>query len=305
MTFSGVDVIVCSKQKPQKIENCQFYDDIGECLRQNPRAAVIANVTSEHRKTVELLIERGIHVLIEKPLSDSCVGVDEILSDAKKRKVITQMGCQLRFHKCIKKIKQLIDEKKIGRVLSARAECGSYLPDWHKYEDYRTSYAGRKELGGGVVLTCIHELDYLYWILGDVAEVFSITGKVSGLDINVDDLSAIVMKFKSGAVGEVHLDFFQKPATRTCKIVGTEGTICWNSDDNSVMYFDHKKNAWEKVLEAKDYPRNQMYLDEVSHFIDSVRSGRATINPIDEGARTLRIALAAMESSEAGSMARA
>ena len=47
------------------------------------------------------------------------------------------------------------------------------------YEDYKKSYASKKELGGGVVLTCIHEIDYMYWLFGDIKEVFSLTGKFS------------------------------------------------------------------------------------------------------------------------------
>ena len=302
LKLSNVDIIVYTKQKPKKIQNCQFYSDIKKCLQQNPDAAIISNITSEHTKTIQLLIKNNIDLLIEKPLSNSFYGINKLLLDVKKKKIITLMGCQFRFHQCIKKIKELIDKEKVGRVLSVQVECGSYLPDWHENEDYRKGYAGRKELGGGVVLTCIHELDYLYWLFGDVNEVFSVTQKISDLEINVDDLSAIIMKFKNNVIGEIHLDFFQKPNTRSCKIVGTKGTIHWNSDENSVNYFNNKKNNWTKILKIKNYSRNQMFVEEISHFIDCVKLKKDTINPIQEGAKTLKIALGIMKSSKSRKM---
>ena len=88
------------------------------------------------------------------------------------------MGNQFRFHPCIKKIHQLVKQKKIGKIISVQVENGSYLPDWHPYEDHAISYASKKKLGGGVVLTQIHDIDYLYWIFGNPKSVFSVTGKI-------------------------------------------------------------------------------------------------------------------------------
>ena len=109
-------------------------------------------------------------------------------------------------------------------------ESGSYLPDWHPYEDYRNSYASKENLGGGVVLTCIHEIDYLHWFFGEIKELFAMTGKFSDLKIEVDDLASVTMKFSNNIIVELHLDFFQKPDFRCCKIIGTNGTIYWDSD---------------------------------------------------------------------------
>ena len=87
------------------------------------------------------------------------------------------IGCNMRFHSGIKLMRQLIDKKEIGRIISVYAENGSFMPDWHPWENYRISYASNMRLGGGVVLTQIHEIDYLYWLFGDVKKVSSFTGK--------------------------------------------------------------------------------------------------------------------------------
>ena len=125
------------------------------------------------------------------------------------------MGCNLRFYPPFKKIKQLIDKKIVGKPISIQVETGSYLPDWHPYENYRKSYAAKKELGGGILLTAIHEIDYLYWIFGEIKEVSSITGKFSNLKINSDDLSVSLIKFKNNLIGEMHLVFLKSQFFRS------------------------------------------------------------------------------------------
>jgi predicted dehydrogenase len=62
----------------------------------------------------------------------------------------------MRFHPCLQRLHELVLEKKVGQILSVRAEVGEYLPGWHTYEDYRQGYAARQDLGGGVILSQIH-----------------------------------------------------------------------------------------------------------------------------------------------------
>ena len=166
-----------------------------------------------------------LHLFIEKPLSNSTENLNALLKLTQKNKLITQVGCNLRFHPCMKKIKNLISKNEIGRIISAEAYNGSFLPDWHPTEEYQNSYASNDILGGGVSLTCIHEVDYLYWFFGLVENVYSITGKFSDLLIKADDMSAILLQFKNKIIAEIHLDYFQRPSSRYCKIIGTKGTI--------------------------------------------------------------------------------
>ena len=210
------------------------------------------------------------------------------------------MGCNLRFHESIVTIKKLIDKKSIGRIISVQAESGSYLPDWHPDEDYKKNYSARKDLGGGVVLTCIHELDYLYWFFGNVKRIFSLTGQYGNLHITSEDLSAIIMQFQNGIIAELHLDYLQKPPIRRCKLLGTKGKIYWDSDSNTVKLFDMKKNRWIQKSKIKKYDRNSMYKSEILYFIDCIKKRRKTINPIEQGIKTMEIALAVKKSSKLG-----
>jgi len=185
-----------------------------------------------------------------------------------------------------------------------QVENGSYLPDWHPYEDYRRGYAAKKKLGGGVVLTQIHELDYLRWFFGKVSEVRSLSGKFSKLEMDVDDTSASILRFKNNIICELHLDFFQRPQFKRCKIRGTKGVIEWDSDSNVLKVFNSKMKKWRKVDIKNNYNLksknkiNLMYKEELDHFLKCVKQKKKTINPLKDAIDTLRVSLAIKRSSK-------
>ena len=300
MTFKDVEILVCSKNRQAnqlKKNGIRICDSLTKCLNEEPTIGLICNVTSLHVKTAIKLAQKDCHLFIEKPLSNTLRGINQLVALTKKKKLITLVGCNLRFHKCIQEIKKIIQHNEIGRIVSARVESGSYLPDWHPWEDYRTRYASLKGLGGGVVLTCIHEIDYLRWFFGEVEEVFSFTGKFSDLDLLVEDMSAILLKFKKNVIAEVHLDYFQQPDFRSCKVIGTKGTIYWDSETNIVWLYDTKKKKWIQKMKLTNYKRNDMYIHELSYFIDCIKRKKDTINTISEASKTLKVALAIKKAS--------
>ena len=224
--------------------------------------------------------------------------IDKLSEIVQKKKINVMVGCNFRFHECLKKIKELLDENVIGNVISVKVECGSYLPDWHPNEDYRNGYAAQKELGGGVVLTCIHEIDYLHWFLGQVDHVVSFSGKHSDLELNVDDLSTALLKFKKNIIAEIHLDFFQRKEFRSCKIIGKKGTIYWDSDSNLVKLFDINENKWIEILKISNYDRNQMFMKELEYYLDCINHNKEPMNTVIESKEVLKIALGIIESSK-------
>ena len=281
-----------------KKSNCKIFKTIEDAIQVKPSFAIICNVTSLHIKSSLLLAKSGIHLFIEKPLSNSLNHINDLLFECEKQKLITQIGCNLRFHPSIKKVKELLLKKKLGEIISIQIENGSYLPDWHPDEDYKKSYASKEKLGGGVILTCIHEIDYLYWFFGNILEVFSFSGNYGNLDIDSEDISSILMKITQTSIAEIHLDYFQQPTVRGGKIIGTLGTVIWNIEENTVKLYNNKTKKWANVLKLINYNSNQMYLDELTHFIDCVKNKKFTINPIFNGIQTLKIALAIKKSSK-------
>ena len=111
-------------------------------------------------------------------------------------------------------------------------------------------------MGGGIILTQIHEIDYMYWLFQEVESVISMSGKFSDLDVTAEDYVSSLLKFKNQIMGELHMDYFQRPDFRSCKIRGTKGEIYWNSDNNSVNIYSMNKKKWKTEFKVKNYQRN-------------------------------------------------
>ena len=298
-------IIICSKRKDlEKLERkgVIIVNTIADALLHKPNIAFITNETSYHIKTAIKLAENGIHLFIEKPLSHSMKDIKKLEKIVNDNKIIVQIGCDHRFHPCIKKIKNILDSKKLGKIISAYVENSSYLPDWHPYENYRKGYAAKKELGGGIALTMIHELDFLHWFFGDVKKVFSITGKFSNLEISADDLSMMTLNFNQNIIVQLHLDYFSRPEFKSCKIKGIDGTVYWNSDLNEVKIYFQNKKQWKTVLKKEDFKRNSMFIDQLKYFLKCVKNKKQTFNNLNDAKKTLQVVLDAKKSSNQGKM---
>ena len=303
LKYPDTELIICTRKNSINLETkkkIKIVQSVEQGINESPDIAFITNVTSAHVSTAIQLAESGINLFIEKPLSNSMESVNNLSEIVQKKKIKVMVGCNFRFHECLKKIKELLDENAIGNVISVKVECGSYLPNWHPNEDYRNGYAAHKALGGGVVLTCIHEIDYLYWFFGEVDDIVSFSGKYSDLELDVDDLSTALLKFQKNIIAEVHLDFFQRKNFRSCKIIGKKGTIYWDSDHNTVKLFDINENKWTEILKISNYERNQMFLNELDYYFNCINQDIEPMNSIFESKQVLKIALGIKESSETG-----
>lgn len=277
-----------------------FYD-LEKALAEQPDFALITNPTSLHIPAAIEVARRGCRLFIEKPLSHSMEGVDELIALVREQDLVTLVGFNLRFHPGLRLVKSLLDEECIGRVVSIRAQVGQYLPDWHPWEDYRQGYSAQRDLGGGVILDLIHELDVVYWLMGEIHQVACFAGHVSGLEIDTEDVAEILLRFGSGAVGNVHLDYVQRSPSRTCRIIGEKGTITWDYFANEVRLFEVRHPGWQQFRQD-GFDRNDTFVAEMQHFLACLEGQEKPTVDVEAGARILQLALAARESAEAGGM---
>src|SRR5207245_1161733 len=194
----------------------QEYASLAQALEtEQPDIVLVTNPTSMHVQTACQAMRAGAHVLVEKPLSDSLAGVSELLQTAKTANKRVMVGYSLRFHPGLQRLKALTDEHAIGNVVSARADYGEYLPDWHPWEDYRDSYSGRRDLGGGPVLTLSHPLHALCWLLGAPRRVTALAAHASSLEIDTEDVADIALHFDAGQTASAHVDYLSRPPRRS------------------------------------------------------------------------------------------
>ncbi len=258
-----------------------------------PHIAVICAPTSFHLSLALQAAEQGCHLFIEKPLADRWEGVERLLKIVKERGLVSLVGCNLRFHPGLMTVKSLIDAGSIGEGLAARVEVGQYLPDWHPWEDYRSGYSARQDLGGGVILDAIHEIDYVRWLLGEAAAVNCFAAKLSRLDIDTEDTAAIWLRLASGAIAELHMDYIQRAYSRSCRIIGGAGTIHWDYPAQRVRWFSVVSGRWRTVRNPPGWEPNEMYLDEMRHFINCLLGKEKPALDVFEASRVLEVALAA------------
>jgi predicted dehydrogenase len=245
-------------------------------------------------------VRAGAHVFVEKPLSHILDGVDELIAEAETCQRVVQVGYNLRFHPGLQKVKQLVDDSAIGRILWARLEVGQYLPDWRPWQDYRQSYTARRDLGGGIILDASHELDYIIWLLGQPIEVMCMAGKVSDLEIDVEDCATVLLRFASGAQVDVHMDFVQRGYARSCKLVGEQGTIIWDYPVHQVQIYKAETDSWKTMTYT--FNSNDMYVAEVQHFLGCVDRATTLFVDLEQAKIVLKVALAAKSAAAQGSL---
>ena len=290
--------------------------DLTEALKKHkPDAIVVANPTSMHLDIAIPAAQAGCHILLEKPVSHSLERLDVLQKTAEKSGSKILVGFQFRFHPTLNKARELIQSDALGKVLTVHAHWGEYLPQWHPWEDYRQSYAARADLGGGVIVTLTHPLDYLHYLLGDIESLWSFNGHISPLEIDVEDAAEIGLKFRNGAVGGVHVNYFQRPPVHRLEIVGTNGTLRWDNSDGILHFYKSpatfgscSDNPPAPVIESfsppEGFERNQLFIAQTRHFLEVVRGESEPICTLEDGIQALRMALAANRSQELGQIVR-
>ena len=273
------------------------FADIEDGLRWSPDVVVIASPSHLHVRQSLLVAQEGFDLFIEKPLSHDDAGLKELKALVEKRNLISLVGCNMRFHPGPSKVKQLIQEERLGKLLFARVHSGSYLPDWRPDSDYRQNYAAREETGGGCILDCIHEIDLARWYMGEIEEVSCMAGHFSSLEIDTEDLAILVCRHVSGTISEIHLDYVQRTYERGCQIVGEAGTVFWDFMDKQVRWYEAASGHWTCFDQPASWLVNQMYVDEMKHFLECVRLRKQTILPVSEAASLLRTVFAAKQSA--------
>jgi predicted dehydrogenase len=281
---------------PFKIpKNVKIFRSFDLALKDNPDVVIICNPTSKHVEFALKALKKKCNLYIEKPLSNNLKNLNKLLklSYFIKKKII--IGCQFRYHPGLNLINHWIKKNKIGKIKSVVCDVGEYLPLWHPWENYKKSYAARKELGGGVILTLIHEVDYLYWLFGKISSVYAIGSKNGKLKINVEDSVLISMITKSKIPIHLRMDYWRNRPKRSLNIVGEKGEINWNYHEKTTTLVSGGKILHKQKL-SKKWNKNEMFISIMKNFINSIGTKKNPKVSLKESLIVLNIALAAKNS---------
>lgn len=217
------------------------------------------------------MLSNGENVFLEKPVAVDYQGIELLRASLRQYQGIAGVGYTLRAHPYVKTLAKLIQEEKLGRAISANVLWSSYLPIWHPWEDYKEGYAARSEMGGGVTLTCSHEIDLILFLFGNLKRYATNISSSSHLNIPVDQCLDGLFIFESGVSCNLHLDFFQKKSRRTIEILFDYGYVKVDFNKHSLQIeSDHKITA-ESLGENIADIWSSIYQEQISSYVDTIR----------------------------------
>lgn len=276
--------------------------DLKKALSHHPQAVIVANPTALHLEVAIPAAEMGCHIFMEKPISHSLEGIERLAQALKNGGGQFLTGFQFRFHPGLQAIRELLNRQVIGRVVSAHVHWGEYLPGWHPWEDYRQGYSARADLGGGVVLTLCHPLDYLRWLIGEIDQVSAMTARLSDLELSVEDTAQIGLRFHNGVIGCVYLDYIQNPPRHYLEIIGSHGEIHWDNANGKVRVYRRMDTTWQTIHPPRKFERNDLFLKQMQHFRNIVHGKAEPACTFEDGVRALQVAMSAHESQAKGKL---
>lgn len=272
---------------------------IEAALAHKPEAVVISNPSALHLNVAIPAAEAGCSILMEKPVSHSMQGINELKEALKNGGADLLVGFQFRFHPGLRQVKAWLNEGEIGRLISCRAHWGEYMPGWHPWEDYRDSYAARADLGGGVVSTLCHPLDYQRWLFGDVESLWANTSS-DALNLEVEDTAEIGMRFQNGLLSSTHVDYVQRPGQHTLQVIGSKGSITWDNATGIAKLFEAEADRWLESSLPAGFERNFLFMDEMRHFLDVTHKKESPICTLSDGIAAIQLIEAIHLSAKTG-----
>lgn len=271
----------------EELNTCELVThSLEDALKKKPSAIIISNPSPFHIKSAKAILSQGVPILIEKPLSDNLQDAEDFLSLAEKLNQKVLMGYVLRHNNGLRKLKNLIDENRLGKLLDVEVCARSYLPSWRAGKDYRQNVSSKKELGGGALLELSHEIDYCNWVFGGFNSVQASLKNSGTLDVDVEDSVDAIVELKDKNCNlKLHLDFRSKNEERYCKVFCEKGMIHWDYIEEEIKIFD-----FDKGLTTEDFAgeKANMYKSQMKHFFDVAFESRVSQNQLSEGVEVMR-----------------
>ena len=278
--------------------NIRSFSNLDDALNERPDMVFVTNPNSLHLSVAQAAAEAGCHLFIEKPISHTLDGTDQLLATVKQKNLAVFVAYQFRFHPGLQLLKNIIDSGEIGSITGGHVVNGEYMPGWHPYEDYRETHPARKDLGGGSLRIQTHEIDYAMWLFGQPQRVYAVGGHLSNLEVDVEDAVDILLHCQhNGKPLPVHirLDYLQRPPQRVCEVIGDAGKATYNYYTSTVDIHDlHSRK--QTTHNFQHFDRNQMFVEELAHFLACVRGEQQSLIDLEQGIASLKISLAADES---------
>lgn len=255
--------------------NTKFFRDYRELLKKDLDAVSIAVPTTLHKKVALDCMEKGINILIEKPIADTLKNALEIKAKAEKEDLKVMVGHIERFNPAIEKIKEMTGTGEMGELVSISAKrVGPYNP---RIRDV-----------GIIIDLGVHDIDIISYLYKDKVEyVYASAGSVIH---NFEDHASILLKFRNGHAGLIETNWLTPFKIRTLTMVGDRGIASIDYLVPSLKLYNEKEEKYIRI------EKKEPLKSELEHFIECIKKNKEPIVSIEDGKNALKIALSAIES---------
>jgi predicted dehydrogenase len=256
----------------------EVFDSFPAGLEWAPQALVISTPPDHHHEYALAAAQRGLHFFTEASVVPGETA--ELIAAVGDQEIVAAPSCTLRFHPGIQLIRRRIAEGAIGAPLAVTHHVGQHLADWHPWEDYRTFYVGRRETGAAREIVPF-ELNWMTYLFGAVTAIEGTAGKLSTLEVDIDDLYAAVVHFASGVKATLVIEVISRPAIRSARIIGEGGTLIWDFGARIVREYDGRAGRWNEHPDPPpvqgpggEWVAENMYIEEMRGFVAAIERGR-------------------------------
>ena len=239
----------------------EIYHDLDEALLNKYDAAFVCSLPPERIDIAIEIAKRGFNLFIEKPLSNNLAQIYRLQDKVEENNLKCAIGFQMRFHPLLNKLKEMVDNNEFGNIYRIEVTHSNSIYNWTNGRDLKDFYALKEKNGGGVLLSQIHEIDYLTWIFGNFYPLSAIYG--NRLRAEVEDFITILSNLEID--GDcipiiINLDFLSKVPTRRLKIYGIKDSI-------EIDFIDgfYKTSTKTGITTAA---WNDLFLEEMKAFLN-------------------------------------
>ncbi len=299
---------ILEKHGLEKRTNIHRYTNYKDLLEsEKPSLVSIATESGNHAEIALYCIEKGVHVIIEKPMAMSIEDANKIINMADEKNVKVSACHQNRFNIAVQELRKAIENGRFGKISH-----GSIHVRWNRNHGYydQASWRGTWAQDGGALMNqCIHGIDLLRWMMGDdVEEVYGATRQQFHDYLEAEDVGMAVVKFKNGAIGTIEgtTNVYPKNLEETLYIFGENGTVkLGGTSTNNIDVWDFadetESDSKNKGLEeATSNVYGNGHTSLFADMVDAIENDRKPYVDAVAGRNALEMILSIYKSQKTG-----
>lgn len=268
-----------------------LFDSLDAALEWLPVIVVVCTPNALHREVTERSFTIGAHVLCEKPIADTLEDGRAMVAAADRANRVLAIGYSERYRPSIRQVQRMAEDGELGTLIGGRAMVGTYNTLLCAKTDYR------EHTPGVLLVDYTHEFDFLRAIFGEVRDVHCWTNDLGKKEKRCTPSVAVTtLRFESGAIVSVHMDYVQHPQRRTLEVYGDRGVLELDLQTDELKIFDAAEPGGHRLMHF-EHERNNLFRAEHQDMLDAVLKGGTPLVTGADGLKALEIAARAIEQS--------